>query len=366
MSDIYHSNDKSCTCKPVKAGAQKTHWIKYQLWGKLGAALANLPWQMKKEAIRTGRVPAFHEATDAKGLIRLGSLIPLDLMMRLAGDPLATLLKQRGLRTHRARGHCMRLNKQLLIIGFALGIAGISGCAKDRRLAPPVDSEKVTVTIKVPKALQALKVEAIYRSKHCTRMRSDGNGGAVEIQGFNHMEVMPMRRANTEFYDAIIPKDGGGPCQWHLSSVEFGVNYKDLSAFPSDVSLGYGETIRVFFDSNTMLGASYAIRTNADVNLIADYYPWVNESFLGGYQKQARLSNARRVRINYFAPHAEKIYFEPVFHSGLVVYSVHPKIKGKGNYPVFTYPDGSVIVDGRTEPDLKRLQAIRLKLEANK
>ncbi|MBD8571707.1 hypothetical protein IFT86_22050, partial [Pseudomonas syringae] len=34
-------------------------------------------------------------------------------------------------------------------------LASLSGCAKDYGLAPPVDSEKITVTIKVPKDLKA-------------------------------------------------------------------------------------------------------------------------------------------------------------------------------------------------------------------
>ena len=102
MSDIYHRTDTICTYKPVKAGAQKTHWIEFQLLDELGAPLANLPWRMTNEAVRTGCISAYQGQTDAQGVIRLEGLLPLDVTLRLAADPLATVLQHRRLRAHRA------------------------------------------------------------------------------------------------------------------------------------------------------------------------------------------------------------------------------------------------------------------------
>ena len=57
------------------------------------------------------------------------------------------------------------------------------------------------------------------------------------------------------------------------------------------------------------------------------------------------------------------MYFEPILHSDFLVTSVEPKEKKKGNYTRFTYPDGSVVSDGRAEPNFRKLEAIRLAAE---
>jgi hypothetical protein len=48
-------------------------------------------------------------------------------------------------------------------------------------------------------------------------------------------------------------------------------------------------------------------------------------------------------------------------HDKTVVYSIWPTEHSVGKYIEFTYPDGSVIADGSSEPDFDKLQAIRLK-----
>lgn len=260
----------------------------------------------------------------------------------------------------------MRVKGRLEAPILILSVLSLGGCAKDRRLAPPPDSENVQITVKVPDQLQAQTVEAIYRSKTCQRLRGNGNGEYVKFQGYNRMEIEPKRRGDTDLYDAYVPMDGGGACNWHLSSAEFGVVYANPRAFGDDVAFGYGGGVEVYFDPATSQVGMPSRESNGDINLIENYYPWLSETFLGGYRKRVNMFNGWGVRIGYLAPTARKIYFEPVLHSDIVVRSVHPKVKKKGNYPVFTYSDGSVIADARTEPDFRRLQAIRLKLEANK
>ncbi|NWA01699.1 hypothetical protein [Pseudomonas gingeri] len=40
--------------------------------------------------------------------------------------------------------------KPILLMALFTLLTSLSGCAKDRGLAPPPDSEQVTVTVKVP------------------------------------------------------------------------------------------------------------------------------------------------------------------------------------------------------------------------
>ncbi|NWA99606.1 hypothetical protein [Pseudomonas gingeri] len=82
--------------------------------------------------------------------------------------------------------------------------ASLSGCAKDRGLAPPPDSEQITVTVKVPK----------------------------------EFEAETMSQGQSDLYEAKLPIDGGGKCQWRLSSVIFGVVYSNPTYFGENVTYG--------------------------------------------------------------------------------------------------------------------------------
>ncbi|MGE9761631.1 hypothetical protein [Pseudomonas sp. PDM20] len=118
------------------------------------------------------------------------------------------------------------------------------------------------------------------------------------------------------------------------------------------------------FDDNSPQQRSYPDQTQDIVgNLLirGDYYPWVDEEFLGPYKKQVRLLGDGDIYRTYRTPSAQRVDFEPVLHAGYVVYSAGPKVKKEGNHTQFTYPDGSVIADGSSEPDFDKLQAIRLK-----
>ncbi len=61
---------------------------------------------------------------------------------------------------------------------------------------------------------------------------------------------------------------------------------------------------------------------------------------------------------------AKSIYFEPVLHSHFILYSVEPKELKEGRYTRFTFPDGSVVADGRPNSKFLILEAIRKAAEA--
>ncbi|WP_248133394.1 hypothetical protein [Pseudomonas sp. B329] len=100
-------------------------------------------------------------------------------------------------------------------------------------------------------------------------------------------------------------------------------------------------------------------KVSGDVLIRKDYYPRVSEHFLGGYEKLAWLLGEGEIYSYYRAPNARNVVFEPQLHADYVLYSVGPKVKRKGNYTRYTYPDGTVTADGR-DPSFRRLQAIRL------
>jgi len=71
--------------------------------------------------------------------------------------------------------------------------ASLSGCAKDYSLAPPPDSEHITVTVKVPEQLMAETMNVMYRSPICTRITHGASGQRIERDGYHGIDMQPQR-----------------------------------------------------------------------------------------------------------------------------------------------------------------------------
>ena len=239
----------------------------------------------------------------------------------------------------------------------------LSGCAKDHGLSPPVDSETVTVTIKVPPELIPEKLKAMYRSTTCKYLTRGGSGQRIELDGYHPVALALRRQDDADLYKATLPKDGGGNCKWHLANITFGVEYPEPNVYGPGIAYGSGGGVVVKFDDNRASRDGPEQSVAGDLILKKDYYPEIYEWFLGGYRKTVSLLGAGATYSVYKAPHAREVYFEPILHSGYAVNSVGPKIKKPGNHAQITYPDGSIQSDGEWGPDFRRLQAIRLKAE---
>ena len=253
--------------------------------------------------------------------------------------------------------------KKIFIPLFIL-CTSLSGCAKDYSLAPPANSEQIAVIVKVPDQLAAETMQVMYRSKICTFINRTASGVAYKRDGYRKIDIQPVRRGESDLYEAKLAVDGGGACQWRLSNVTFGVVYEDPTIFGENVTFGAGGGVVVVFDNNNSPRGGTGIKVDGDLTIKKDYYPWVSESFLVRYTKRISLMGEGDIYLGYQALHAKTVYFEPVLHSGFVIRSVGPKEKKTGNYAAYTLPDGSVIADGRWETKFSKLQAIRKAAEA--
>ena len=253
---------------------------------------------------------------------------------------------------------------KLYISGVLLFTCILSGCAKDHSLAPPADSFKVTIVLKVPEELIPEVVEVMYRSSVCKRVRYGGSGQRVEVDGFHGIDKHLERQGQSDLYLVSLPKDGGGRCKWSLSNISFGVAYPEINSFGEGVEYGVGGGIVIMFDNNgAARSTGYAIDVPGDLEIKKDYYPCLAERYLGGYRKTINLLGEGGIYVMYKAPYARTIYFEPALHSNYVVSSVGPKEKKPGNHSVITYPDGSIQASTPWGPDFRKMQAIRLKAE---
>jgi hypothetical protein len=247
--------------------------------------------------------------------------------------------------------------------GALLLLFSLSGCAQNQALSPPPDGEQVSITVKLPQDLAAKPMRVMYRSEKCPIKRSGPDWSTYEEDGYLSTTVQPQQQGQSDLYEAKLPINGGGRCRWQLSNVTFGVTYANTTHFGQNVKSGPGGGVIVMFDHHLPQQRSAfqsTIEVSGDLLIKEGYYPWISEAFLGGYEKLARLVGQGDIYLTYKAPNARKIMFEPILHADRVVYSEEPKVKQKGNYTRFIYPDGNIVADGISEPSFKKLQAIRL------
>lgn len=253
---------------------------------------------------------------------------------------------------------------QRISVALLAMLTSLTGCATDQSLAPPANSEQVTVQVKVPDELKARTMKVMYRSTLCTFTDRTAYGEPYQRDGYQHMEIEPVRQGQSDIYEAKLPKDGGGECQWRLSNVTFGVSYREPERFGENVRFGAGGGVVVMFDDRRPSRSyRFPIQVDGDLAIKGSYYPWISEAFIGGYRKTINLAGEGDIYRMYKAPVAREVYFEPVLHSRFVVRSEQPKVHKKGLYSSFTYPDGSIVTDGHSEPDFRRLETIRLATE---
>jgi len=250
------------------------------------------------------------------------------------------------------------MSHRILVVFFVLFFS-LSGCGQDYSLSPPADSEQITVTVKVPKELETETMQVMYRSTFCTFTDHSASGKPYERDGYQRIDIQPVRQGQSDLYEARLAVNGGGSCQWRLSNVTFGVTYANPSQFGENVSFGTGGGVVVVFDNNNSPRGGTGIKVDGDLTIKKDYYPWIKENFLGGYSKRINLAFEGSNYLSYQALGARQVYFEPVLHADFVVYSVGPRVKKEGNYTTITYPNGSVETDGRWGPNIRKLQAIR-------
>jgi hypothetical protein len=225
----------------------------------------------------------------------------------------------------------------------------------------------MTITVKVPQELETETLEVMYRSAVCKNITHGASGVRIELEGYHGIDVQLKRLGESDLYQAKLPIDGGGACRWHLSNVMFGVAYRNPARFGENVTYGAGGGVVVMFDHNRpSLSSGLPITVDGDLTIKKDYYPWVKESFLGGYRKRVSLAGEGDIYVMYQALHARRVYFEPVLHSEFLVKSEGTKVHKIGSFIKFSYPDGSTVSDGRSKPDFRKLQTIRKAAEGKR
>ncbi|AUG08471.1 hypothetical protein [Pseudomonas sp. S09G 359] len=246
--------------------------------------------------------------------------------------------------------------------GVLLLLFSLNGCAQNQTFTPAPDGGQVSITVKVPQNLAAEPMRVMYRSEKCPIKRSGPDWSTYEEDGYLSITVHPLQQGQSDLYEAKLPINGSGTCQWRLSNVTFGVTYASTTHFGENVKAGSGGGVIVMFDQRLPQRRSVfqpTIEVSGDVLIKGDYYPWITEQFIGGHELLAWIVGEGEMYSYYRALSAKRVTFEPVLHADYVVYSVESKVQKVGNYPLITYPDGSTAATGH-KPKFKKLQTIRL------
>jgi len=247
---------------------------------------------------------------------------------------------------------------QLLVVFYSTG-----ALSEDLSLDGIPGGEHISVRLKLSQALKPKPMELMYRSKLCKQITSSASGKTIELDGYNEIEV-ELSDNGGGLLSYEVPLEGGTACGWKLSSIAFGVEYDGEGRFGHNLRyVGGGGLVVSFDDHMAQRGSGYPKAVMGDLVLKQDYYPWVAENFIDGYEKTIRLMGNKYGYATFKAPMARKIYFEPVLHVDFPVFSVGPKEIAKGNKTVFTYPDGSAAVHALAEPSYKKLDVIRSNAE---
>ncbi|BEM74020.1 hypothetical protein SME36J_34430 [Serratia marcescens] len=244
----------------------------------------------------------------------------------------------------------------LLYIGYELFLT--------RKLSPPADSERITVSFRVPEGVTLLPLGGLYESSECTNTNFTGGGNTYQADATTGVSLPFVSQGAGNLMSVSIAKDGGGRCRWKLSALQVGFRVSDVN------SLAKGKEVREAhydFDllGNGNCGGAFGVKqvnvVAGDLDIKTDFFPMIYISHIpinrttvelfGGdtdYEKWSRcyrLSDTGNISIN------------PVVHFGKVVTLEEPNNR-HGDFTV-TYPDGSRGIPLNISPDYEKLLSMK-------
>lgn len=194
----------------------------------------------------------------------------------------------------------------VLPIGLSLGLWG---CGRNLELDPPAGGEVIPIRMKIPEGLSPRTVDVIYRSNLCTRTGYSASGKRYQRDGYQSLQLVAVLHEQTGLYEAYLPKDGGGDCQWRLSNVTFGVRHANPKQFGENVSYGAGGGVIVIFDDHNSPRGPANLTIEGDVEIVEQYYPWLNEAFIDGHRKHISLLAEGDIYLMYKALYVKEVFF---------------------------------------------------------
>lgn len=241
----------------------------------------------------------------------------------------------------------------LLYIGYELFLT--------RKLSPPADSERITVSFRVPEGITLLPLSGLYTSSECTNTNFTAGGNTYQADATTGVSLPFVSQAGN-LMSASIAKDGGGRCRWKLSSV--GVRFRMsednylLTKEKKVIETNYDFDLLGYGSNGGSFGMGRRKEVSGDLDIKTDFFPMITQfndneisfEFFGGdtrlkkWVRSFRLTDTRYISI------------EPLVHLDKVVKLVPSDKLGRW---MAIYPDGSRDVVPYFFPDYEKLLSMK-------
>jgi hypothetical protein len=241
----------------------------------------------------------------------------------------------------------------LLYIGYELFLS--------RKLSPPADSERITVSFRVPEGVTLLPLGGLYVSSECTNTRFTAAGNTYQADATTGVSLPFVSQGAGNLMSASIEKDGGGRCQWKLSSVQVGFRVSDSNPLVKGkkvIKTRYDFDLLGYGDSGGSFGMGREKEVSGDLNIKTDFFPMITQftdndisfEFFGG---DTRLQQWVR---SFSLTGTRYIAIEPVVHLDKVASLMAPD---KTDNWIAIYQDGSRDEIPYIFPDYEKLLSMK-------
>lgn len=252
--------------------------------------------------------------------------------------------------------------KRLISFNLLQFVFLLSGCAQatDRTLSPPSNSDWINVEIKNPSSYtKPFPLEVLYVSTTCKReLMSMRDGQHYEKVGLNPIKIPLQEKNSSDVWIAKIAKDGGGKCNWKLSEFNLGIEYVDATHLGKGLVPGTAVGATIAFDDNATKNGRFKVFEGSELILSPVYYPLIDSNKDINVNDTLNLFGQNDFLLKKIVSSAKnvQIRFEPTVDESKVVRMIAPTEQKVGVYYKIIYPDGSVVSDGSTHPDINRLK----------
>ncbi|MEC5345305.1 hypothetical protein ABRZ24_22255 [Brenneria populi] len=159
---------------------------------------------------------------------------------------------------------------------------------QDLTLSPPENSQWVDIEVVAPPNTTAFPLNALYRSSVCLHERRQADMSKVKSRGYNpvHMALQPDEAGN--IYRQRVAVDGGGPCEWKLSMITLGIEYRRTDHLVKNAEIGTMVGLKVAFD-NEAANNDYYEPVKNELTYSSVYYPYLVERYLKRFERHLSL-----------------------------------------------------------------------------
>ncbi|MCC4039323.1 hypothetical protein LL061_03255 [Escherichia coli] len=253
---------------------------------------------------------------------------------------------------------------QSKIILLSLVLFSSAGCSISRTvnktLSPPPDTKWVNVEVKNPSQYtKPFPLEVRYISYECMKKRISGFDGSVITEPSYNVIGIPMQQESGDIWKGKVAMTGGGSCKWTLSAVNLGIKYIDATHLGKDLVPGTAVGVSLAFDNDASRNGQFYMETGNRLKLAPNYYPLIHTN--KRIQEKGALElfgkeDFIQKRIIFNVNNDVIVIFLPKLDESKIVKMVAPVEYRVGAYYKIIYPDGTVVSDGSTHPDIKIME----------